>query len=85
MGQPPFGLQCTIALHKMKQNSVYTSKITNGAENGSLKVGNTVMEVLYKSHYGKDYLQMGRNPITLAEDSGLKQLLLKCEQLKKSL
>ena len=36
-----------------------------------LKVVNAVMEVLYKSHYGNNHLQMGQNPITIAEDSGL--------------
>ena len=36
-----------------------------------LKVGQTVMEVLSKYHHGKDHLQMGKNPITVAEDSGL--------------
>ena len=28
------------------------------------------MEVLCKSHYGNDHLQMGKNPITVAEDLG---------------
>ena len=28
------------------------------------------MEVLYKSHYSNDHLQMGQNPITIAKDSG---------------
>jgi len=35
------------------------------------KSGKTVREVLCKSHYGNAHLQMGKNPITVAKDSGL--------------
>ena len=42
----------------------------NGAENGCLTNGKTVTEVLYKSHYGNDHLQTGKNPITVAKDLG---------------
>ena len=40
------------------------------AENGNLKVGKTITEVLCKSHYVNDHLEMGKKPITVAEDSG---------------
>ena len=55
----------------MNQISMYTLKITNGAENRSLKVRNAVTEVLCKFHYGNDHLQMGQSPITVAKYSGL--------------
>jgi hypothetical protein len=44
---------------------------TNGAENGCLTNGKTVAEVLCKSHYDNDHLQMGKNTLTVAQYSGL--------------
>ena len=43
--------------------------IKDGAENGCLKVENTVTEVLCKSHYVKNHMQLGQSPITVADDS----------------
>jgi hypothetical protein len=39
-------------------------------KNWKFMVGNTITEILCKSRYGNDHLQMGQNTITIAKDSG---------------
>ena len=69
-GATPIWITVRYSLTANEEKFRLHMKDCKGAENGSLKVGKIVTEVLCKSHYSNNHLQMGQNPITVAEDLG---------------